>query len=182
MTVARRVLGVVLGYAIFAVSAVLLFQLTRRNPHAEQPTLFMAGSIAYGIIFAAIGGYVSAVCGGGSPRVQGSVVGIMIALGAMVSLLAGPKAGSVWSRVAAPLLMAPSAAIAGIIRARQVTRQGTTDVSQVPAGLPNSGMKVTELSAAWSGNGRAGSQAKRRRLKKSDSVGKAHAACFRAPR
>ena len=36
----------------------------------------MAGSIVYGIFFAALGGYVSAVLGGGSPRFQGSVVGI----------------------------------------------------------------------------------------------------------
>jgi hypothetical protein len=38
-------------------------RLARRNPHAEQPMVFMVGSIAYGIIFAAIGGYVSAVLG-----------------------------------------------------------------------------------------------------------------------
>jgi hypothetical protein len=124
--VARRVLGVIVGYAIFAVSAVLLFQLTRRNPHAAQPTIFMAGSIVYGITFAAVGGYVSAVLGGGSARVQASAVGVVIALGATVSLLAGPHAGSMWSRVAALLLMAPAAAVGGIIRAKQTTREGRT--------------------------------------------------------
>jgi hypothetical protein len=125
MTVARRVLGVIVGYAIFAVSAILLFQLTRRNPHAAQPTMFMAGSIVYGITFAAIGGYVSAVLGGGNSRLQASAVGVVVALGATVSLLAGPHAGSVWSRVAALVLMAPAAAIGGILHARQTTREGT---------------------------------------------------------
>jgi len=126
MKVARRVLGVIVGYAIFAVSAVLLFQLTRRNPHAEQPTMFMAGSVIYGIMFAIAGGYVSAVLGGGSARVQAGAVGVAIALGATVSLLAGPSASSAWSRVAALLLMAPAAAIGGIIRARLTTNEGRT--------------------------------------------------------
>jgi ABC-type polysaccharide/polyol phosphate export permease len=126
MKIARRILGVILGYLIFAVSAVLLFQLARRNPHAEQPMAFMVGSIAYGMIFAAIGGYVSAVSGG-SPRVQGVAVAIIIALGATVSMLAGPNAGSMWSRVAALLLMAPSAAVGGILRARQVTPPGRAE-------------------------------------------------------
>ena len=126
MKVARRVLGVIVGYAIFAVSAVLRFQLTRRNPHADQPTIFMAGSIVYGIVFAAIGGYVSAVLGGGSARVQASAVGVIIAVGATVSLLAGPNAGSMWSRVTALLLMAPAAAIGGIIRASQASSEGRT--------------------------------------------------------
>jgi MFS family permease len=127
MKVIRRILGVILGYLIFVVSAVLLFQLARRNPHAEQPMVFMVGSIAYGIIFAAIGGYVSAVLGRGSPRVQGGAVAIIIALGATVSMLAGPNAGSMWSRVGALFLMAPSAAVGGIFRARQVTRQGRVE-------------------------------------------------------
>ena len=86
MRAARRILGVIVGYVIFAVAAVLLFQLTRRNPHAAQPMVFMAVSVAYGIVFAMIGGYVSAALGGGSPRVQGAAVAFVIALGATVSM------------------------------------------------------------------------------------------------
>jgi hypothetical protein len=126
MKVAQRVLGVIVGYSVFAVSAVLLFQLTRRNPHAAQPMAFMAGSIVYGIMCAAVGGYVSAVLGGGSARVQATAVGVVIALGATVSLLAGPSAGSAWSRLAALLLMAPAAVIGAVIRARQTTLHGST--------------------------------------------------------
>ena len=86
--------------------------------HAVQPAGFVIASVAYGMLFAALGGYVSAVVGGGAPRVQAALVALLIAAGATVSLLAGPKAGSMWSRLTAIFLMAPSALLGGLARAR----------------------------------------------------------------
>ena len=125
MSLARRALGVVVGYVIFAATAVLLFRLTGHDPHAVQPASFIIGSVAYGMLFAALGGYVSAVVGGGSPRVQAGLVALLIALGATVSLLAGPKAGSMWSRLTALFLMAPSAILGGLARARRERVKGS---------------------------------------------------------
>jgi len=119
MSLARRVLGVVVGYMVFAVSAVLLFRLSARDPHAPQPMGFMAICIAYGMLFAAVGGYASSAVGGGRPRVQGVWVAVVIALGAAVSMFAGPRDSSRWSRLAALFLMAPCAAVGGIFRAKQ---------------------------------------------------------------
>lgn len=119
MKVMRRVLGVILGYVIFAASAVLIFRLAGRDPHAQQDAAFRIGSIAYGMFFGGVGGYVSAAVGGGRARIQGSWVGVIIAVGATISLFAGPEAGPMWSRVAALALMAPSAVIGGIIRGRK---------------------------------------------------------------
>ena len=123
----RRVLGVLLGYVIFAASAVLLFRLSGRDPHAQQDAAFVVGSIAYGMFFGAVGGYVSAAVGGGRARTQAIWVGVIIALGATVSLLAGPKAGSMWSKVGALLLMAPSAIVGGMIREQWGGRAGSTE-------------------------------------------------------
>ncbi len=123
MKVVRRVAGVVLGYVVFAASAVLLFRLAGRNPHAQQDVAFMVAAIVYGVFFGALGGYLSAVIGGGRPRTQGTWVGVIIALGATVSLLAGPKAGSVWSRVTALILMAPAAVVGGMIRGRDISKK-----------------------------------------------------------
>ena len=117
MRVARRALGVIVGYAIFSASAVLLFRLSGHDPHAVQPAGFIIASVAYGMLFAALGGYVSAVVGGEGPRVQAALVALLIAAGATVSLLAGPKAGSMWSRLTAIFLMAPSALLGGLARA-----------------------------------------------------------------
>jgi hypothetical protein len=126
LTLIRRAVGVILGYVIFAATAVLLFRLSGHDPHAVQPVAFIAASVAYGIFFAILGGYVSGVVGGGSPWVQAGLVGALIALGATVSLLAGPKAGSTWSRVAALTVMAPSSLLGGVARARTSHRTGSS--------------------------------------------------------
>ncbi len=116
MRLARRVVGIIVGYAIFAVSAVLWFRLSGHDPHAAQPAGFIVSSIMYGMVFAAIGGYVSAAIGGGSARAQGAVLALLIALGATVSLLAVTERGSAWSMLGALFLMAPSAAVGGSLR------------------------------------------------------------------
>ncbi len=117
MTTARRFLGVLVGYLIFAASAVLLFRLTGRDPHLSQSAGFMVASAVYGVVFAAVGGYTSAVVGGGSARAQSGWVALLIALGAIASIVAGPNDGSMWSRLAALVLMAPSAVVGGVVRA-----------------------------------------------------------------
>lgn len=131
MRVARGIVGIVVGYVIFAASAVLLFRLGGRDPHMQQELGFIIGGTVYGMVFAAIGGYVSAVLGGGNSRVQSGVVGIVIALGAGASLAAGPQAGPMWSRVAALTLMAPSALVGGVLRGRRDARPGRAERGSV---------------------------------------------------
>lgn len=114
-------LGVIFGYVIFATSAVLLFRLAGRNPHAAQDVPFMIDSIVYGMAFAALGGYMSAATGGGHAKTQGAWVGAIIAIGAMASLAASPGADARWSMLGALVLMAPSAVLGGIIRGRRRT-------------------------------------------------------------
>jgi hypothetical protein len=57
--VLRSILGVVMGYAVFAASGFALFQLTGQPPHGEAPVPFMIGAVAYGVAFALLGGYLS---------------------------------------------------------------------------------------------------------------------------
>jgi hypothetical protein len=119
MKITRRVLGVIVGYALFVASAVLLFRITGRNPHAAQDGSFMIASALYGMAFAAFGGYVSAALAGGWSRVQAVSVGMLIATGATASLLTSPGVDSRWSMWSALLLMAPSALLGGIVHGRQ---------------------------------------------------------------
>ena len=121
----RRVLGVILGYVIFATSAGLFFKLAGRNPHAVQDVPFMIGSIFYGMLFAALGGYLSAAVGGRHARAQGAWVGVIIAIGATASLLASRGTDSRWSMLGALALMAPSALLGGTIRGRQNAAEAT---------------------------------------------------------
>ena len=112
----RSVLGVILGYVIFGASAALLFGLTRRDPHEIPSMTFATASIAYGMLFAAIGGRVAAIIAGRRPFLHAAIVAAIIAAGALFSLAAEWHRGSVWSQTATILLMAPSALIGPRLR------------------------------------------------------------------
>jgi hypothetical protein len=119
-----RTLGAVLGgYLIFALSAVALFQLTGRDPHAPQPLWFMVASVAYGMGFAGLGGFAAARLAPTRSLLHAGGVAVVLALGASVSLVASPGGGATWSQWAALVLMAPSAYLGGHLATR-VQRAG----------------------------------------------------------
>lgn len=108
----RTFLAVVLGYLVFAVSAVALFQLTHRAPHAATTLGFAALATVYGIAFAAISGWIAYRLAGRSDLLAPICLAIVIALGATVSLISTWHLSAHWSQWTAIFLMAP-AAIAG---------------------------------------------------------------------
>jgi hypothetical protein len=103
----RVVLGFLAGYGISAVSSILFFLATKRDPHALQPIWFMALTAVVGIAFALLGGFVAARIAGF--RV-GQSVGIAIVVVAFLSMIFDAK-GAHWSQVVAMVLMAPAAAL-----------------------------------------------------------------------
>ncbi len=114
----RSVVGVVVGYLVFAVSALAMFRLSGRDPHEVQDTAFAVLSIVGGSAFSFAGGYLAGVIAGRKARLHGGAVGAIVALGATASILAQPGAGSKWSQVAAVALMAPAALAGGVVRSR----------------------------------------------------------------
>ncbi|HEY7789002.1 MAG TPA: hypothetical protein VIC33_00670 [Vicinamibacterales bacterium] len=104
----RTLAAIVGGYLVFALSAVALFHLTGRDPHAPQPLWFELFATVYGMCFAALGGFIAARAARDRPLRAVSGVAILLALGALVSLIANPGAGATWSQWAALILMAPS--------------------------------------------------------------------------
>jgi hypothetical protein len=114
----RSVLAVIVGYVLFAVSGVVLFQLTGQPPHGEASIAFMITATLYGMVFALLGGYAGGYIAGRKPLVHGAAVAAILALGAGVSLIATIGRGAIWSQVCALLLMAPSAVLGGWLRAR----------------------------------------------------------------
>ncbi len=109
----RTITGVIIGYLIFAGTAALLFQLTHQKPHAPATMGFMATSIAYGVAFALLAGYIATAVA--RRKRAATAVGVIIALGAIISLIAEPAAAK-WSPVAALVLMAPAAMLGGALR------------------------------------------------------------------
>jgi hypothetical protein len=118
--VTRLIGGIVLGYVIFAFTAVVVFAIPARDPHSAADPAFMVGAIGAGIIAAIAGGYLGAAVARGSERAAGVVIAIIIAGAALISLFVQPGEGARWSQLAALLLMSPSAFLGAAIRSRRV--------------------------------------------------------------
>src|SRR5215204_807973 len=104
----RSIGAVAAGYLIFAASAVLLFQMSGRDAHAEAPLAFMIASVVWAAVFALVAGWLTARIAGRRERMHAAVLAGVIALGAVISMFAD-RAGSSWSQVAALVVMAPCA-------------------------------------------------------------------------
>jgi hypothetical protein len=117
--VMRRVLAVLVGYCVFGISAIVLFQLTRVDPHQQAGIGFMVGSTVYGICFGIGAGYTAARIAGKQEIMNAGIVAGIIALLAFISIVAQPGIPSHWSQIAAIVFMAPSAVFGGWLRARQ---------------------------------------------------------------
>lgn len=108
----RTALAVIVGYVLFAASAVVLFQLTHRQPHAAASLGFRLLAMGYGVAFGAISGWISQRLSRRTDLFAPICVAGIIALGAAISLVATWPQAAHWSQWAAIFLMAP-AAIAG---------------------------------------------------------------------
>ena len=117
---ARSVIAVIVGYLTFALSAFAFFQISGQPPHQAAPAPIMIGSVAFGMVFALLGGYVAAWLARRRPLAHSVAVAAVLALAAAISLLNTMGKGAVWSQVAALVLMAPCAALGGWLRKRQV--------------------------------------------------------------
>lgn len=120
MQTLRSIGSVVLGYLIFALSAVAFFQLSGQPPHAPASLSIMQFSCLVGVVAAFVGGYLAARLAGCRPLAHGSAVAVILAAGAMVSLVYTVGHGAIWSQVAALVLMAPSAVLGGWVCANHV--------------------------------------------------------------
>ncbi len=115
----RGVLAVVSGYLIFAGSAVLFFRLANVDPHSPAAIGFKMLTIAYGLAFALLGGFVAGKIARRTDLLWGIVLALEIALGATVSIIARPGAGALWTQTAALLLFAPASVVGDWIRIRR---------------------------------------------------------------
>lgn len=108
------------GYLVFGISAVVLFQLAHVNPHEQPGFGFMIGSTLYGVLFAIAAGYTAARLAGKRELTKAGVVASIIALLALISIFAQPGLRTYWSQTAAIVFMAPATVFGGWLRARQV--------------------------------------------------------------
>ena len=117
----RTALGVLAGYAIFAVSAIALFALAGREPHEPATALFMVASTVYGMVFAFVAGYVAGAIARRHDRMASTILAVVIAVIAGVSTVGARGTGSVWSQLATIVVIAPCVLAGGAVHHRRKT-------------------------------------------------------------
>src|SRR4051812_28645742 len=114
----RSLAALASGYFVFAASALLLFQLSGRAPHADAPLTFKIATTIWGAVFAMVGGYLAAHVSVRRPVTHAAGVAGVIALGAIASIAARPS-DALWSQLAAAIVMAPCAWAGGVLAERR---------------------------------------------------------------
>ncbi|HUI31176.1 MAG TPA: hypothetical protein VLX91_13270 [Candidatus Acidoferrales bacterium] len=111
MKILRNIISVLLGYLVYALSAVLLYQLPHIDPHANPATRFLIFSILYGLLFSFIGGFLTQLLSKSSNLKINYVLALILAGFAAISYVM--TTGNHYSQIASILLFAPSSLIGG---------------------------------------------------------------------
>jgi len=117
MKIMKSILAVVTGYAIFVGSAVLLFQLSGIDPHADPSVGVASLTIAYGLLFSFLGGLLTQIISKtGTLKINYVLAGIMAGFAAFSLFKA---TGNHYSQLAAIFLFAPASIAGGFAYARK---------------------------------------------------------------
>lgn len=115
----RSVLAVLGGYAVFAVTVILMFRLSGHEPHADASATFKTFAILFGTAAAMIGGCVTAGLAKRSPVGHAGALAMLLAAFAALSLHTSAPKSAIWTQVTALLIMAPAALLGGVLWSRQ---------------------------------------------------------------
>lgn len=109
----RNILAVIVGYLIFVVSGVLLFQLSGQKRHGETSVPFIIFVIIYGAVFATIGGFIAQIIAKSKTLIINYVLASMMAGFAAFSLF--KTDGNHYTQIAAIFLFAPLSILGGYL-------------------------------------------------------------------
>jgi hypothetical protein len=107
----RNILGLIAGYAIFVIAAVLLFQLSGVDPHSDPSISFLLGVIACGIVSSITGGFVAQQISKDKKLTVNYILALIIAGFATFSYF--KTTGNHYSQIAAIFLFAPFSILGG---------------------------------------------------------------------
>lgn len=115
----RGISGVFIGYAIFVISGVALFQLSGVKPHAPASIGFKVITGIYGTAFSILAGYVLQLIAQSKTLIFNVVLALIIAGFAAFSIV--QSTGSSWTQLQAICIFAPVSVLGGWLRLK---RQG----------------------------------------------------------
>ena len=114
----RNIIAVITGYAVFAVSSVLLFQVTGQPPHQDAPLQFKIITFFYGLFFSVAAGYVVQLIATQTKLTLNYILTALMFLLAATSIVFS-KGSSHWTQLFAMLIFAPASIIGGNLKLRR---------------------------------------------------------------
>jgi hypothetical protein len=113
----RKILSVIVGYAIFVVSSVAFFKLSEVNPHGEVNLTFQIITAVYGAVFSFLSGLVLQLIAPTRTLTLNYILACIIAGFAIVSLLTA--SGTHWTQLLAIVIFAPISISGGLVYIRR---------------------------------------------------------------
>lgn len=109
-------LGVITGYALFAASTFILFSLPGIDPYKMPNPILLIISAVYGMVFAAVAGYVAVLIA--KQVLSAYILAAIMFIIAFLSLVSMWGHGTIWSEIAVIIFMVPSSVLGGIIKSK----------------------------------------------------------------
>ncbi len=113
----RKTLAVIVGYAIFVASSLLLFKLSGQNPHGQTTISFQLITAIYGVVFSFLSGLVLQFIARTNNLNLNYVLAFIIAGFATFSLMKAE--GSHWTQLMAIIIFAPASFLGGLFYIRR---------------------------------------------------------------
>jgi len=108
----RKVIAVIVAYAIFVISALALFKVSGNAPHAKPTTGFAILTAVYGAFFSFIAGIVAKLIAKTSDLKINYILALIIAGFATFSML--KTEGNHWTQLLAIFIFAPASILGGL--------------------------------------------------------------------
>jgi ABC-type Fe3+-siderophore transport system permease subunit len=108
----KKIFSIIIGYAIFVITALLLFKFSGQKPHDNPPTFFVVFATAYGSVFSFIAGFVTYFFSKSSNLKINYALACIMASFAMFSFL--KTSGNHWSQLLAIFIFAPISILGGL--------------------------------------------------------------------
>jgi hypothetical protein len=113
----KKIVGVIVGYAIFVVSALALFNLSGHAPHDDPTISFAILTAVYGTLFSFIGGFVTQLIARTNDLLINYILAWIIAGFALFSLF--KTDGNHWTQILAIFIFGPAAILGGWVFQRR---------------------------------------------------------------
>ena len=113
----KNFIAIITGYAIFVLTSLLLFNLSKHNAHAPATIRFQIFTAVYGIVFSILSGFVSQLIANKKNLSINYGLAILIAGFATFSFFKAD--GSHWTQLLAIFIFAPISILGGVFYLRR---------------------------------------------------------------